>query len=268
MIHYVCVATENKLYFPYLKQLLPELVVLGMGMEWKGIIMKLNLLVEYLETLNEDDIVCCIDAYNVLPTKNIVNLEEQFIQFSKENPEVKMITGGEEVFYIQDILNSIVCHCPNINSGTYIGYTKNIIHILKSIIKHPNIYDDQQELERYAKEHDNEIHIDSDNNFFRIGSRPLQQLNLKGDTKCSFIHANLNGHLETFLSEHHNISLSKKERLSIFKENCKGVYGKIKLYLSYSFKLIDKNRLKYSNEPSYKSRFNYILNEVPIQCII
>jgi hypothetical protein len=268
MIHYVCIATDSRLYFPYLKQLLPELVVLGTGIELKGFIMKLNLLVKYLETLNEDDVVCYIDAYNVLPTKNIVKLEEQFIQFSKENPEVKMITGGEEVFYVQDIINSIVLHCPCINSGTYIGYSKNILYILKSILNFPNIYDDQIELARYAKDHDNEIYIDSDNNFFRISSRPLQQLNLNGNTKCSFIHANLNGHLDNFLSEHHNICLGKKERLLIFKENCKGIYEKIKLYMSYSFKLIDKNRLKYSNEPSFKSRFNYILNEVPIQCII
>ena len=35
MIHYVCVATESKLYFPYLKQLIPELVVLVMNMKWK-----------------------------------------------------------------------------------------------------------------------------------------------------------------------------------------------------------------------------------------
>lgn len=74
MIHYVCVATKSKLYFPYLKQLLPELTVLGMGTKWKGFIMKYELLGEYLKILNNDnDIVCFIDAYDILPTKNTLN---------------------------------------------------------------------------------------------------------------------------------------------------------------------------------------------------
>ena len=239
MIHYACVATENKLYFTYLKQLLPELVVLGMGMEWKGFIMKFNLLVEYLETLNEDDIVCFIDAYDVLPTKNIVNLEKQFVDFSKENPEVKLIIGAdEEIYYIQNIIHSFIFHCPNINSGTYIGYCKNILHILRIILKRPNIYDDQMELGRYAKNHKNEVHIDKDISFFRVGMIALRQFNLEGNTKCSFIHANGNGHLDDFLLEHHNISVNKEEKRIIFRQNCNGLYRKIKLYISYCSKLM------------------------------
>ena len=56
MIHYVCVATESQLYFPYLKQLLPNLVVLGMGMKWTGYMMKCQLIVEYLRSLNNNDV--------------------------------------------------------------------------------------------------------------------------------------------------------------------------------------------------------------------
>jgi hypothetical protein len=69
---------------------------------------------------------------------------------------------------------------------------------------------------------------------------PLRQFNLNGNTSCSFIHANGNGHLEDFLLEHHNISLNKEEKISIFKENCTGLYKKIKLYISYSFNLMPR----------------------------
>lgn len=241
MIRYICVATDTRLYFPYLTQLLPELVVLGMGMKWKGFIMKFNLLVEYLETLNDDDIICFIDAYDVLPTKNIVNLEKQFIEFSKENPEVKMIIGAdEEIYYIQNIVHSLIFHCPNINSGTYIGYCKNILHILNTILKRPNIYDDQMELGRYAKTHKNEIYIDKYSSFFRVGMIALRQFNLNGNTSCSFIHANGNGHLEDFLLEHHSIVVNNHERNIIFRQNCDGLYKKIKLYISYSFNLMPR----------------------------
>ena len=74
--------------------MLPELVVLGMGMKWKGLIMKYDLMIKYLKTLNDDDIVCFIDAYDVLPTKNIVKLEKKFVKFSEKHSKVKMVVGG------------------------------------------------------------------------------------------------------------------------------------------------------------------------------
>ncbi len=36
----LCIATENKFYLPYLKQLIPNLIILGMNMEWEGYMMK------------------------------------------------------------------------------------------------------------------------------------------------------------------------------------------------------------------------------------
>ena len=125
MIHYICVATKSKLYFPYLKQLIPQLVVLGMGMKWTDYSLKIKLLMEYLETLKDDDIVCFIDAYDVLPTNNIVKLEKQFVKFINKKSEVKMIVGGGVIKNrIQKIANDLVFGESPINSGTYIGYVK------------------------------------------------------------------------------------------------------------------------------------------------
>ena len=214
MIHYVCVATESKLYFPYLKQLLPELTVLGMGMNWKGFIMKYELLTEYLETFNDDDIVCFIDAYDVLPTKNIVNLEKQFVKFSNKYPKVKIVVGGVTHNKIQKICNDFIFDNCNLNSGTYIGYVKPIKRVILQILQRTNILDDQVEMIHYAKHHPTDIHIDTNNDFFCVVSKPLQQINLNGNKKCSFIHANGNGCLEDFLLEHHKIYIDINTKLA------------------------------------------------------
>jgi hypothetical protein len=235
MIHYVCVATESKLYFPYLKQLIPDLVVLGMNMKWTGFIMKYDLLVNYLKTLNDSDIVCFIDAYDVLPTKNIIQLETQFINFSNENPDVKMIVGGQtKLNEIQQQFSNVYFKGSNINSGTYIGYVKNILFVLSSILKKKNICDDQLELIKYAKKNTNDIFVDSNNNFFGVISTPLQQVKLNNNN-CSFVHANGNGLLEDFLAEHHNIHCKLEDRVKNYMIHVKTTCSKVEQYFREAF---------------------------------
>lgn len=84
MIYYIRIATENKFYLPYLNQLIPNLIILGMNMKWEGYIMKPKLVNKYLKTLNNNDIVCVIDAYDILPTKNIINLKKNLLIFVKK----------------------------------------------------------------------------------------------------------------------------------------------------------------------------------------
>ena len=257
MIHYVCVATESKNYFPYLKKLIPELVVLGMGMKWKGFIMKYTLLKKYLETVNDNDVVCFIDAYDVLPTKNIVNLEKQFKDFSKKHPEIKMIVGYEKnesklPDYLADCLADMYFDTVKgyrINSGQFIGYVKNIKHIISSILLNIKKYqtkqselDDQIELIKYIKEHKSDFFIDKKRHFFNIITTPLEQI--KNTNKmCSFIHANVNGLLEDFLLEHHKIDVNQTDRTSNFIDNTTSLCKKIYMYTpKYISSFIEKNR--------------------------
>jgi len=240
MIHYVCVATESKLYFPYLKKLLPELTVLGMGMKWKGFIMKYELLIEYLETLNDDDIVCFIDAYDVLPTKNIVNLEKQFVNFSKRHTGVKMIVGYDKVYNkIHEFLEQKVFDTiegDRINSGQFIGYVKNVKYIVSSILSNTTSFQtDQIELTKYIKQNKNCFFIDKERVFFNVITKPLTQIT-NTNTKCSFIHANGNGCLEYFLLEHHEIVVNPIDTIYNLVDNVVGVYKKIHIYKSYLFK--------------------------------
>jgi hypothetical protein len=249
MIHYVCIATQSKLYFPYLKKLIPDLVVLGMGMKWSGFIMKYELLVDYLKTLNDDDIICVIDAYDVLPTKYIVDLEKQFIKFSKKNPNVKMIVGYDKPDnYVIDKLGDYIFETHNncrLNAGQYIGYVKNIKKIIENIMNE-TFKDDQIEITKYANKHQEQVFIDTERIFFLVKTNILQQV-LLSNYKSSFIHANSNGLLEDFLMEHHNIFINSKIRMNNFIINFKDLTHKINMYFNYILNNFLLNNIKFIN---------------------
>lgn len=223
MIHYVCVATESKGYFPYLKQLIPNLDVLGFDKKWTGFSMKFELMIEYLNSLHDDDIVCFIDAYDVLPTKNIVNLEKKFTLFSKKHPEIKMVIGygkNNNILFETCIKNYFgTIDGDRINSGTYIGYVKNVKDILLSIYRSQTdeILDDQIEFTKYIKQKGG-VFIDKKCNFFNVISKPLLQIK-NTNKKCCFIHAPANGLLDDFLLEHHNIRVNLIDRMHNFTDN-------------------------------------------------
>jgi hypothetical protein len=240
-IKFVCVATEMKLYLSYLKQLIPDLVILGLNTKWEGFFTKYKLFNEYLSNLNDDDIVCFLDAYDVLPTKNINTLYDKFISTIQKHPDTKMIVAYEKnnnVFleYAAEIcFNSV--NGIRLNSGTYIGFVKNIKNILKSMIdKYANTSDDQVALTQYANEFPGEIYIDINKEFFFLLNDPLQQINITDNNKSCFIHANGNGLMDEFLKKEHNIIVSDVNKIKYFIENAEGVCKKTVLYMSYIFK--------------------------------
>ena len=240
VLQYICVATENKLYLPYLKQLLPELVILGKNKKWDGFITKIKLIYKYLKTLNDDDIVCIIDAYDILPTKNIHHLEKRFVKIMDKNPKVKMIIGYDKndsdtiESFSQDLFGSV--DGKRINGGNYIGYVKNILDIYRIILQNEDFEDDQIELTKYANKFPEHIYIDKNKILFNVVNQPLKQ-NVKDENcKSCFIHANTNGYLEDFLLSEHNIVVSHFEKLQNFKDNIDGIIKKIIYYESCSRK--------------------------------
>jgi len=241
-IKFVCVATEMKLYLPYLKQLIPDLVILGLNTKWDGFFTKYKLFNEYLSNLNDDDIVCFLDAYDVLPTKKINTLYEKFVSTIQKYPDTKMILAYEK-------FNNVFLECAaevcfgsvngiRINSGTYIGYVKNIKNILKSMIDkyNTNTSDDQTALTQYANNFPQHIYIDINKEFFFVCCDSLQQINITNNNKSCFIHANGNGLMDEFLKTEHNIIVNNVNKIKYFIENTEGVCKKTVLYMSYIFK--------------------------------
>ena len=230
MLHYVCIATETNFYLPYLQKLIPNLVILGMGMKWEGYMMKPKLVNEYLKTLHNNDIICIIDAYDVLPTKNIVNLEKKYINFCKKNPDVKIIVGSDNIQHdniIKKSLSKIIFQDYEgyiMNAGQMIGCVKNIKHYFTHILSLPKYYlennhnDDQVIITNYALalNNKNEVYIDKNKKFFHVDCNPLQQITIPNSNVC-FVHSTMNGLMDKFLLEHHNIHINMKDKSIIYK---------------------------------------------------
>ena len=168
-IHIVTVATESKYYFPYLiescKKNNIELTILGFGEKWKGFNWRFNLMREFLRKLPPDDIVCFVDGYDVICTRNLNELKDNFINI-KNKTQRKIITGYHR--FNSYIVNSIAKSRfkGDINAGTYIGECKDLLDMFKNISNTDNSSDDQELLNKYNNENVNIIHIDKDEELF------------------------------------------------------------------------------------------------------
>ena len=185
-LHIVSVATDPIYYFPYLvescKKNGKELTVLGMGEKWKGFNWKYLKMIEYLKNIPPKDIVCFVDGYDVVCTRHLSKLKDTFIKIKKKT-NCKIVVGHDKInnYSIFKIFHSIFfkkCNNASINSGTYIGYAKDILHILKKIhaINNINNEDDQILLINYCLNNPTDIYIDIYNELFLTLLYPLCDL--------------------------------------------------------------------------------------------
>jgi hypothetical protein len=264
-IHYACVATEQKLYLPYLQRLLPELVILGLGTPWEGFITKYKLLRTYLQSLDANAIICFVDAYDLLPTKHITKLEQTFLTFEAAHPNIKMVVGYDYVdnafheYLSQQIFGIIENSHQRLNSGQFIGRVKHISAIINHILDHTTHFQtDQIELTKYANANPGEIYIDEDQQFFYVKSKPLQQVTCDSSKTYAFVHANGNGFLETFLYKEHGIQVSPRDKYKFWLDNLLGLIRKIILYdIIYVKKYVKK--INVFLETLYKQWFAQLL---------
>jgi hypothetical protein len=190
----VTVATHAERYFPYLKLSVEKynynLVVLGWGEEWKGFVWRFHLLKDYLKTLSEDEVVCFIDAYDVLMLKEVDQLEQQF--HSMINGDKSKIIIAKDTLSSNYIHSTIMSYLQPIafkeyqghfiNAGTYIGYSSAILEVLEDIeIKFDLQYDfnDQAILQEYAIQVQNRFIVDKNNSIFFVINNPLGKLDIR-----------------------------------------------------------------------------------------
>ena len=126
-LHIITVATDPKYYFPYLvdscKKNGKELEVLGMGEKWEGFNWKFKKMIDYLNTLPRDDIVCFVDGYDVLCTRNLDGLIPLFKKI-RQREKCKMIVGSViSTTLLYNISNDIIntlhfgkCNNKSLNS--------------------------------------------------------------------------------------------------------------------------------------------------------
>lgn len=171
-IFIVTVATEKKFYMPYLEESIKKnngnLIILGLGQKWQGFNWRNKLMLDFLKTIDPDDIVCFVDGYDVICVRDLREITDVFLQLKKKNnckivvAENKIIMNNLFNIYNFIKVKIIFDKCINklINSGTYIGHVKDVLYVLKQVYTGDNTLDDQKILVKYCKSNPNDIYID------------------------------------------------------------------------------------------------------------
>ena len=174
-LYIVTVATEQKYYMKYLLESIKkhngELIILGYGEKWKGFNWRNSLMIDLLKKLNPNDVVCFIDAYDVLCLRNLNLMIEKFIEVTqREKSNIIVAYDNVQNYYESFIVQFYFGKCKNIslNAGTYIGYVKDVNKMISEIFaKNSDTYaDDQILLTQYCNLNDKFIYIDIYNELF------------------------------------------------------------------------------------------------------
>jgi hypothetical protein len=142
-------------------------------------------MIDYLKTLKETDIVCFIDGYDVICNRNLNDLKELFIDF-KNKYNFKILTAIDIYkFKVQKYMAEYYfkkCNNMLLNSGTYIGFVKDLKELLL-ITYNLNIKsnDDQYLLTQYCIINKNNVYIDNKQDFFLTIHKPF--FNIDGELK-------------------------------------------------------------------------------------
>jgi hypothetical protein len=247
----VTVATHSDVYFPFLLESCARynahINVLGWNQKWAGYIWKFLLVKDFVNALPNDEIVCFVDAYDVILTRPLEEFEKAFKSLSSIN-KVGLVVGCDHFansFY--SLINKFVfgkCHNKPLNSGTYIGYVKNIKEMINEVLpKSTELFaNDQIALTSYCKQNPRNVYIDCDNLLFLTILNPLiniidkdmfitpdKQIVYKG-ARPFFIHGNGNTNLNTLLIKlGYNVSVEDEARIR--KANIHLIFKKIIHYL-------------------------------------
>ena len=245
-MHIVTVATHSQYYFPYLvescKRNGSELVVLGFGEKWLGFNWRYKKMVEYLSTLPKEEVVCFVDGYDVICTRNLNELEYEFYKIKQKN-KCKMIVGHDKRISLNKIASLFFgqCKSKNLNSGTYIAMAGDMIDILQKIydLNPEDNADDQIAMTNYCQQ-SNDLYIDEKNELFLTILHSLSDVNkhvtYENDLLTYqnqhpfFIHAPGYGYLDKI------IEALGYGTCNIRKELYKNFYKKIILYILYIIK--------------------------------
>jgi hypothetical protein len=237
----VTVATESKGYFKWLVESCNrhkyDLKVLGYGQNWQGFAWRFKLVMDYLHDLPPDEVVCFIDAYDVIMLCDSEILEAKFKKIH-EDTQCKIVIAKE-------IHNTILiqmlsfwtfgsCKSQYINAGTYIGYTKDIIDVLSSAmsINNNSAADDQQILNDVCHTFPHNVIIDENNQLFltfvtQYSDVPLDKIKyeLQKHRPCIF-HAPNNGYMVNLL-KYLGYSVSLEDEQMLLQDTRQGYYNRI-----------------------------------------
>jgi hypothetical protein len=168
----VTVATHIDGYMPWLKKSCDRykttLYTLGLGEEWQGYNWKFLKMKEFLKSVDPNEIICFMDAYDVILLRDPSSLEEDFLSFCKLTGK-KIIVGCDKPkpMYMKVLAYATFGKCDDemLNSGTYIGKASDLLYMINEMSRISNddpSVDDQVLLKDWCSMNTNLIHIDCD----------------------------------------------------------------------------------------------------------
>lgn len=172
--HIVTVATHEKYYYKYLvkscEKYNSSLKTLGKNEKWTGFYFKNEKLLDFLDNIDNDDLVCLVDGYDVVCVRDLNELRDEFLKIQKET-NCKIVVAHDKVQPYNIFSKWFFGTCKNltINAGCYIGQSRDLKKILNKIKKLREKYnetDDQILLTKYCNSKPNNVYIDTECRLF------------------------------------------------------------------------------------------------------
>lgn len=162
-------ATHNERYFPILLESCRrhniELVNIGEGKVWNGFKGRAVELLKYCNTLDSNEIVCCIDGFDTIV---LTSYDEIETKFRKMNKEIVFSKGGNASGflnkYIQQKMFQKCAQDLRANAGMLIAYVRSLKRYLKDYIRSDE-HDDQIFLSKNCGITEI-VHVDINNDLF------------------------------------------------------------------------------------------------------
>jgi hypothetical protein len=260
-LHILTVANKSKYYYPYLVESVKRnnnnLITLGFNKKWGGLNTKFKLMNDALEEIDENDIVCFVDGFDVICVRDLNKLTNEFLKIKKRE-KCNIIAGHDNVRNIITRIISSLYFTKNIgstviNSGTYIGYVKDIKKFLSFVLSQDDdeLADDQILMNTYNKLHPNQIYIDINTEIFLTIARPLQSIKkymkikdnvvYNNNNKPFFIHVPAGGYLNDILEEL-GYNVDNKIEIDLKNNHYKKILSQYRDILIKILKNIDKHK--------------------------
>jgi hypothetical protein len=148
-----------------------DYAVIGEGQKWTGFMTKIKGYRDYIKELKSNQLVACVDAYDVLATGPPDELIRKYYSYDKS-----ILVGTESLcippyipvdnwWKFQGKDKTRLCH---INSGFFMGPAKNMVKVLNYMLSlenksHPlTTEDDQVALAHYINEYPDDVALDTD----------------------------------------------------------------------------------------------------------
>lgn len=223
MVKLVTVATESQGYMPWLlescKKHKTQITILGWQEKWQGFKWRYQLMLNYLDTIDGNELICFIDAYDVILLRPLEEIIEYYEKYDREIiiSSEKMVSEYMEKMF-GNIRDSFFTQCDKkrINAGLYLSRCKYLKLILRDILKNYDKKeynnDDQIMITKHCENNKQQYHIDDKFEIFLTVFNPmlsgkLDNMKIKngklfyGKNNPFFIHGNGNTRMDDIIRE-------------------------------------------------------------------